>query len=78
MEINVERARPEQAVRLTQIAIAAKSYWGYPAAWIDLWHNQLNITAQYIAQQEVYLAVDGDAVIVGLSLIHISEPTRPY
>ena len=65
MGISIERAQPEQAVRLTQIATAAKSYWGYPAAWIDLWHNQLNITAQYIVQQEVYIAVNPDAVIVG-------------
>ena len=77
MEISIERARSEQAVRLTQIASAAKSYWGYPAAWIDLWHNQLNITAQYISQQEVYVVLDNEAVIVGfyalegLSLIHI-------
>ena len=65
MEISIERARPEQAVRLTQIASAAKSYWGYPAAWIDLWHNQLNITAQYISQQEVYVALDDEVVVVG-------------
>jgi predicted N-acetyltransferase YhbS len=38
---------------------------GYPAAWIDLWHNQLNITAQYIAAQEVYVAVNRDNVLVG-------------
>jgi len=58
MEIRVTRARPEQAARLTQIAHAAKSYWGYPSQWIELWHNQLTITAAYITEHEVYVAVD--------------------
>lgn len=60
MGVRVIRARPEQAVRLTQIAHAAKSYWGYPARWIDLWHNQLTITSAYIMAHEVYAAVDDD------------------
>ena len=65
MAISIERARPEQSVRLTQIATAAKSYWGYPAAWIDLWRNQLTITASFIAQHEVYVALDDEQVILG-------------
>lgn len=63
MSIRVIRARPEQAVRLTQIAHAAKSYWGYPARWIELWHNQLTITGAYILAHEVYAAVDDDEAI---------------
>ncbi|HHY56576.1 MAG TPA: GNAT family N-acetyltransferase [Chloroflexi bacterium] len=70
MGVRVIRARPEQAVRLTQIAHAAKSYWGYPARWIELWHNQLTITSAYILMHEVYAAVDdeeeiGDRGILG-------------
>lgn len=60
MAIRVVRARPEQAGRLTQIAHAAKSYWGYPAQWIEMWHNQLTITGQFILQNSVYVAVDDD------------------
>lgn len=65
MEIKIVRARPEHAGRLTQIAHAAKSYWAYPSQWIELWHNQLTITANYILQREVYEAVDddGDAIL---------------
>ena len=65
MAISIERARPEQAVRLSQVASAAKSYWGYPAAWIDLWHNQLTITAAFIAEHEVFVAVNEEDVVVG-------------
>jgi GNAT superfamily N-acetyltransferase len=65
MEIRIVRARPEHAARLTQIAHAAKSYWGYPSQWIEMWHNQLTITAPFILQNEVFEAVDddGDAVL---------------
>ena len=59
------RARPDQAARLTQIAHAAKSYWGYPAQWIELWHNQLTITSAYIAANPVWVAVDEDLVVLG-------------
>lgn len=59
------RATPEQAVRLTQIAHSAKSYWGYPARWIELWHNQLTITGAYVQAHEVYAAVDDDDAVLG-------------
>jgi GNAT superfamily N-acetyltransferase len=65
MDIRVVRARPEQAERLTQVAHAAKSYWAYPSQWIELWHNQLTITKQFILQSEVYVAVDDDEAILG-------------
>lgn len=65
MEIRVVRARPEQAERLSHIAYAAKSYWGYPSQWIELWHNQLNISKQFILQNEVYAAVDDDEALLG-------------
>lgn len=74
MGINIVRARPEQAARLTQIAHAAKSYWGYPAQWIELWHNQLTITAAYIQEQAVYAAEDEEGVLVGFyGLLHEAE-----
>jgi GNAT superfamily N-acetyltransferase len=65
MEIRIVRARPEQAERLSQIAYAAKSYWGYPSQWIELWHNQLTITRQFILLNEVYAAVDDDETVLG-------------
>ncbi len=65
MTIRIVRATPEHAVRLTQIAHSAKSYWGYPAHWIELWRNQLTITAAYVQASEVYAAVDADDVLLG-------------
>lgn len=55
-KINIVRAVPMQAGRLSQIAHAAKSYWGYPAHWIELWHNQLTIGPGFISSSEVWAA----------------------
>lgn len=58
--VTILRAHTSHAGRLSQIAHAAKSYWGYPAQWIDLWHNQLTITPSFIESNEVWAAqVDG-------------------
>lgn len=65
MTIRILRATLDQAVRLTQIAHSAKSYWGYPSRWIELWRNQLTITSAYVQAHEVYVAVDEDGVVLG-------------
>ena len=46
------------------MALAAKRYWGYPDRWIDLWREQLTLTAEYLEAAEVYVA-DLDHEIVG-------------
>jgi len=65
MTIIIQRAVPGQAVRLTQIAHSAKSYWGYPSRWIELWRNQLTITPKFVQESEVYAAIDADGVVLG-------------
>lgn len=39
----VRRARPEEADRLTEIALAAKAHWGYPEAWLHAWRTGLTL-----------------------------------
>lgn len=65
MAIEIVRATRENAVRLSQIAHSAKSFWGYPARWIELWRDQLTISGAYIETHEVYAATDEDGVILG-------------
>ena len=65
MAIEIVRATRENAVRLSQIAHSAKSFWGYPSRWIELWRDQLTISGAYIETHEVYAATDEDGVILG-------------
>src|SRR5687767_8245747 len=52
----IRRARPEEANTLTQIALDAKRYWGYPEHWINHWEADLTISSDFIRDNEVYVA----------------------
>ena len=43
---------------MTEIALASKAHWNYPAAWIDAWRDGLTFTKAYIAENPVFVAVD--------------------
>jgi GNAT superfamily N-acetyltransferase len=57
MEMEIVRATPDLAERLTQIALAAKRYWGYPERWIEIWTPILTFTREYVAVNPTYVAV---------------------
>jgi GNAT superfamily N-acetyltransferase len=56
--VDIVRATPDLAAQLTRIAIAAKSYWGYPRRWIEHWTPQLTLSAAYVAANPTYVALD--------------------
>ncbi|MEA2562267.1 MAG: hypothetical protein QOH06_3771 [Acidobacteriota bacterium] len=57
--MNIRRARESDASELTRIAHEAKRHWGYPERWMELWREDLTLTPEFIAGNEVYLAEDG-------------------
>jgi GNAT superfamily N-acetyltransferase len=61
--MQVVRASPSEARRLTQIAFAAKRYWKYPEQWIAVWAPLLTITPEFIAGHEVYELLVDDQVV---------------
>lgn len=46
----------EDAPRLTEIAKAAKAYWGYPERWLERWEPSLTIDPGYIQTNRVFAA----------------------
>ena len=54
--ISLRRALPEEAAILSQIAFAAKRYWGYPDRWMELWRPQLTFTPEYFEVNESWVA----------------------
>src|SRR5258708_8553625 len=56
--MNILPVKPEQANQLTQIALSAKAYWGYPEHWMEIWTPQLTFTAEYFEENESWVAVD--------------------
>lgn len=59
MSTVIRRARPAEAVALTEIASAAKRHWGYPEEWISRWRDSLAVTPAYIQEREVFVALEG-------------------
>jgi GNAT superfamily N-acetyltransferase len=61
--IFIRTVNPQEADKLTQIALAAKRYWGYPEHWIKLWTSQLTFDSGYFEENESWAAeVDGRPV----------------
>jgi ribosomal protein S18 acetylase RimI-like enzyme len=61
--ISIRRAVPKEADRLSEIALAAKRYWGYPDRWMELWKPQLTFSPDYFEENESWVAeTDNDPI----------------
>ena len=60
--MTIRRALPEEATTLTQIALDAKRYWGYPEHWIKHWESDLTISSDFIRDNHVYVAAEEDEI----------------
>ena len=58
----IRSATPTEAETLTQIALDAKRYWGYPEHWIKHWEGDLTITTDFIDANHVYVAEDNGEI----------------
>jgi|SRR2546423_2190732 len=52
------RAKPEDAEALTEIAHAAKRYWGYPQSWIAAWRDILTMRPEFLGANIAFIAVE--------------------
>lgn len=55
-DFHIRRAFPEEATALSQIAFAAKAYWGYPKRWMEIWKPQLTFSPKYFEENESWVA----------------------
>ncbi|PMB72900.1 hypothetical protein BM221_000317 [Beauveria bassiana] len=53
---SIRRAQPSEAALLTDLALAAKAYWGYSPAFLASARSELTITAADISHHEVHVA----------------------
>src|ERR1044072_1357259 len=57
----IRKAAATDAATLTRIAVDAKKHWGYPEHWIAHWQDDLTISPDFVAANQVYVAErDGD------------------
>src|SRR5260370_12396351 len=69
MDIQIRRAKPDEAATLTEIAHAAKRHWGYPENWIEHWKDDLTITPEFVSKHRVYAALDGEEIVGCCALV---------
>ncbi len=56
-------ALPEDATFLSEVAVASKKVWGYPDDLMQLWKTDLEVTPEYIADNEVIKVFDRETFI---------------
>jgi GNAT superfamily N-acetyltransferase len=61
--VKIVDARPEDAGKLSSIAQAAKSHWGYPEAWLRRWRDALTVTPDDLRSNPTHVAVEDGRVI---------------
>jgi len=69
VDIHIRRASPGETGVLTEIAHAAKRHWSYPESWIEYWREDLTITPQFIANNEVFVATNGEEILGCCALV---------
>ncbi|MDF2858605.1 MAG: acetyltransferase [Neobacillus sp.] len=62
LEINIRRAHPTEAKKLTHLAIESKSYWNYSSDYLDKAKEHLKVTEQDIVSDMVYIAEDVESI----------------
>lgn len=68
----IRPAVEEEAARLSEIALEAKRYWGYPEHWIQHWQDDLTLSPEYLATNPVFLA-EKDTQILGFYALIIRQ-----
>jgi len=70
--ISIRRALPEEAERLTAIALSAKRQWGYSEREMEIWTPALTIKPEFISANEVW-AAERDGEITGFHALIFSK-----
>lgn len=73
MEVAIRCAKPSDALFLTSISFGAKRYWNYPEEYLEIWHDELTITEEYIEENMVFVAQKKDTIIGYCSVTEVKE-----
>ena len=60
--VNVRRALPSETKALSELALAAKGLWGYSAAQLAMWANDLRISPESIISEPTFVIEEGGHV----------------
>ncbi|WP_125722440.1 GNAT family N-acetyltransferase [Flavobacterium ustbae] len=61
--MNIQKAKPEDHIILTEITKKSKAFWGYSKEQILAWDKHLTITSAYIQKNPVFNLVEEKQII---------------
>lgn len=70
--LNIRKASTQDAATLTRIAHDAKRHWGYPEHWIEHWQDDLTISPDFVAANQVYVA-ESEGELLGFYALVIKK-----
>ena len=70
--MQIRKASAEDAATLTTIAHDAKRHWGYPEHWIKHWQDDLTISPEFVAANQVYVA-EREGEVLGFYALIVHE-----
>ena len=73
MRLRLRPAVPDDAPALTAVARAAKAHWGYPAAALDAWRDELTVTPATL-RERLGAVAERDGRVVGFCLAALEPP----
>ena len=76
MKITIRAALPDEADILSYIAFSAKSHWGYPERWMEIWKPQLTFSPEYFKEYENWVAENDGAPMAFYTLLEKDSKAR--
>lgn len=61
--MNIQKAKIEDHICLTEITKKSKAYWGYSEEQMEKWSNNLTITIDYIETNPVFNLVEENQIV---------------
>jgi ribosomal protein S18 acetylase RimI-like enzyme len=71
--MNIQKAKIEDHIRLTEITKKSKAYWGYSDEQMEKWNNNLTITIDYIETNSVFNLVHENQIIGYYSYLRLEN-----
>jgi GNAT superfamily N-acetyltransferase len=72
-EVTLRRARPDEASMLSDLALAAKGFWGYDQAYIESCRAELTFSPDDVARR-YFVVADLDGLVVGFYSVDGEPP----
>ena len=70
-----EKATISDHLRLTEITLDGKAFWGFSKEDLSKWKNELTITKEYISENETFNLIINSSIIGYYSFFKIDENT---